>query len=158
MEKYSQLALMLLPFVPSSYSNRWWSLALQRSFQVHGDHNLRVLNEEQLQIDVMKNGSQWFDYPVFVDGFKPEAGFYHLNVQTSHKMFIGFMEIQSDESIIWWASNGGDSIQVGRAGDSDRYLNDYRFEAYEEQLEWINAQHCFNNFPEGTTIYDILKY
>lgn len=157
MDKFSTLALSILPFVPSSYSNRWWSNALQRSIEINGDHQLRVLREDQITLETEKRGQHYFYYPTFAAGFKPEPGLYHLNIQTSNKMFCGWMHIINEESVAWWGQGGGDSINTGYAGDCD-CINDYlNTDEFGDQLSWVGAFTAKNNFDKGTSIYDILK-
>lgn len=157
MDKFSTLALSILPFVPSSYSNRWWSNALQRSIEINGDHHLRVLREDKITLETEKRGQHYFYYPTFADGFKPEPGFYHLNIQTSNKMFCGWMHITNEESVAWWGQGGGDSVNVGYAGDCD-CINDYlNTDEFSDQLSWVSAFNANNKFDKGTSIYEILK-
>lgn len=157
MNKYSILALSKLPFVSSSYSNRWWTRALKRSIEINGNAELRTLTELQLQLEVAKARDEYIYYPVFPEGFKPEPGLYHLNVQTSTMMFTGWMHINADNSAAWWGQGGGDSVNVGYTGDQDCVGNFDTSDEFGDQIQWLGAIHTKERFPEGTSIFEILK-
>lgn len=157
MDKFSILALSKLPFVTSSYSNRWWARALKRSIEINGNAELRTLTELQLQLEVAKAKDEYIYYPVFPVGFKPEPGLYHLNVQTSNMMFTGWMAINADNSAAWWGQGGGDSVNVGYAGHQNCVSNFDESDEFGDQIQWLGASHTKERFPGDVSIFDILK-
>ena len=157
MEKFSLLVLSKIPYVSSSYSNRWWAKALQRSIEINGDSQLRTLTELHLQLEVAKSRNEYLYYPVFVDHVDIEPGFYHLNIQTSSHMFVGWMHIKKDNSIAWWGQGGGDSVNVGCAGHQNCVVNFGEADEFSDQIEWIGAIQYKDKYPPHTSIKEILK-
>ena len=98
----------------------WWSESLRKSTIVNGNHTLRVLTEEQFEVDVVKpTPSNYINYPALREGVENiKDGYYHLNIQTSAKLFTGFMWV-NDGNLAWWGTDNTDNVYAGIVGDYD---------------------------------------
>lgn len=155
MNSFLELSLMSLPYVSSSYTNMWWSEALRLSTELNGGHKLSVLTEEQVTVDVAKSGNTYIPHPVFVDGFKPTPGFYHLNVQGSSKSFVGWMWVKEDDTIAWWGQSGNDAVNAGTIGV------DACFPEWNTLIScknWIDGTRYVDKFPQERPVWDVLRY
>lgn len=154
MEPFNILSLFLLPNVPSSYSNFWWSEALKQSINENGSFDLKVLNESNITTDTALCMGRYIPYPTFTQPVEP--GYYHLNVQGTSQMFSGFMHVVSEHECFWWATDGSDRILAGFAGDTDLF-NNYRNGYTDEIINWVGAINYNDRFDKDLGISHILK-
>lgn len=147
------LKCFLLLNVGCSYSNMWWRDSLARSFAINQDHTLRVLTEKHFDVDVVKpTPARYINLPALRNGEVLEDGYYHLNIQTSAKMFVGFMWVKGN-SVVWWGQDNGDSVYAGMAGDHDACLSMLN----PSILEWHHAATYSDQFQSAETFRDIIR-
>lgn len=157
MESSTILELFLLVGVSSSYTNMWWGNALRVAMHCNDlgivINSLDVLTEEHIEVDVIRNKQgRLITFPTFRNGVIPKDGIYHLNVQGSNYMFVGWMQINADQ-IAWWGQNGGDDVMAGIAGGGTPLMSNY----FPDVLGWTNTFHYLDKFDKGTPLTHILK-
>lgn len=142
--------------VPSSYANLCWRDAVVLSTQLYGMSIVKTLNEDTFEIDVMLKAGCYIDYPVVrSDSTLPADGFYHLNIQTTAKMFVGFMHI-SNNNAVWWGQGVGDVIHVGQAGHVTHVMKLIESPWYKPFHNWVGGISSSAVFPIDTTLAEIL--
>lgn len=152
MEPQTILELKLLTGVTTSHANRWWADALRNSIEQNESFQLKVLTEKQLEVDTQRNKQGYYiSYPCFRNSAIPADGFYHLNVQGSNYMFVGWMIITNGKAA-WWGQTGSDHVMTGVAGHDVALAN-----FFPEIDEWSFNFHYIDKWEKGTTLGQILK-
>lgn len=108
------LALAIHSNVSSSYTNRWWAGMLRESVATNAQSNLNVLTQDDVEINVAKKLDIYIDFPELKRHI--DDGVYHLNIQGTSKVFIGWIQVK-EGTAVWWAQNGSDNVCTGSLGD-----------------------------------------
>ena len=160
MEPKTILELKMLTGVSTSYTNLWWANALKRSIHDNDEgvpnFTLEVLTEKDIEVDTVRSKEgRYISYPTFREGKTiPKDGLYHLNVQGSNYMFVGWLEIGNEgREAAWWGQVGSDDVMTGVAGQGTPLMNNH----FPEINDWHFAHHYLDSFPRNTTLAEILK-